>query len=230
VAANPVTKYSSFRSFLLAPTASGSWPADGISATRGELAPDGGAISLPRATGLGRAEQEAPGGPRSLIDFVLAARSRTRASDGQAEVAADPYHVGEIQTRLVDISAHAAPAGHRASWLALASMKQRSNGRFSNFPAAGACASRSPRFCFRASHDRDLLDAVCNHIMHLDQAKLILWRRNYSSFERQQHERQALALKQKRNKTASTGTFSLSSIASAPRRKKRRRPSFASLR
>jgi ATP-binding cassette subfamily F protein 3 len=39
----------------------------------GELAPDAGSISLPRATRLGRVEQEAPGGPQSLIDFVLAA-------------------------------------------------------------------------------------------------------------------------------------------------------------
>jgi ATP-binding cassette, subfamily F, member 3 len=43
-----------------------------------------------------------------------------------------------------------------------------------------------------------LLDAVCDHILHLDQAKLTLWRGNYSSFERQRRERQALALKQKK--------------------------------
>src|ERR1700685_3852000 len=35
------------------------------------------------------------------------------------------------------------------------------------------------------SHDRDLLDSVADHILHLDHLKLTLWRGNYSSFERQ---------------------------------------------
>ena len=45
------------------------------------------------------------------------------------------------------------------------------------------------------SHDRDLLDAVCDHILHLDQAKLTVWRGNYTSFERQRREQQAIQLK-----------------------------------
>ena len=39
----------------------------------GEIAPESGTISLPSRTRLGRVEQEAPGGPTALIDFVLAA-------------------------------------------------------------------------------------------------------------------------------------------------------------
>ena len=39
----------------------------------GELAPDGGGISVPRGTRIGWVAQEAPGGPERLIDFVLAA-------------------------------------------------------------------------------------------------------------------------------------------------------------
>ena len=45
------------------------------------------------------------------------------------------------------------------------------------------------------SHDRDLLDEVADHILHLDQAKLTLWRGNYTSFERQRREQQALQMK-----------------------------------
>ena len=45
----------------------------------GDLAPDEGTISLPRQMRLGRVEQEAPGGPGSLIDFVLSA-DQERAS------------------------------------------------------------------------------------------------------------------------------------------------------
>ena len=42
------------------------------------------------------------------------------------------------------------------------------------------------------SHDRDLLDDVANHILHLDRGKLTLWSGGYSSFERQRAEMMAL--------------------------------------
>jgi ATP-binding cassette subfamily F protein 3 len=42
------------------------------------------------------------------------------------------------------------------------------------------------------SHDRDLLDQSCNHILHLDRGKLALYRGNYSSFARQRREQQML--------------------------------------
>jgi ATP-binding cassette subfamily F protein 3 len=48
------------------------------------------------------------------------------------------------------------------------------------------------------SHDRDMLDAVADHILHLDQAKLTLWKGNYSSFERQRREQQAIQAKHKK--------------------------------
>ncbi len=48
------------------------------------------------------------------------------------------------------------------------------------------------------SHDRDLLDAVCDHILHLDRAKLSLYRGNYTRFERQRREAQAIQLKHKK--------------------------------
>ena len=62
----------------------------------GELAPDAGAISLPRATRLGRVEQEAPGGPQNLIDFVLAADLERARLMAEAETAANPARIGEI--------------------------------------------------------------------------------------------------------------------------------------
>ncbi len=42
------------------------------------------------------------------------------------------------------------------------------------------------------SHDRDLLDDVADHILHLDKGKLTLWSGGYSSFERQRAEMIAL--------------------------------------
>ncbi|WP_027598177.1 ATP-binding cassette domain-containing protein [Pseudomonas sp. MOIL14HWK12:I2] len=41
------------------------------------------------------------------------------------------------------------------------------------------------------SHDRDFLDAVVDHVVHLDQQKLVLYRGGYSSFERTRAERLA---------------------------------------
>jgi len=42
------------------------------------------------------------------------------------------------------------------------------------------------------SHDRDLLNAVVDSILHLDRGKLTLWQGDYDSFERQRREQQAL--------------------------------------
>ena len=76
----------------------------------GELAPDDGGISVPRATRIGWVAQEAPGGPSSLIDFVLAAdRERARLL-AEAETAEDPARIADIHQRLGDIGAYAAPA------------------------------------------------------------------------------------------------------------------------
>ena len=42
------------------------------------------------------------------------------------------------------------------------------------------------------SHDRDFLDAVTSHIVHIEQQTIFLYRGNYSAFERQRAERLAL--------------------------------------
>ena len=77
---------------------------------RGELGSETGGVQLPKATRIGSVEQEAPGGPQSLIDFVLEADVERRDLIAESETAADPIRIAEIQTRLADIEAHAAPA------------------------------------------------------------------------------------------------------------------------
>jgi ATPase subunit of ABC transporter with duplicated ATPase domains len=54
---------------------------------------------------------------------------------------------------------------------------------------------RYPHTIVVISHDRDLLDTCVDHILHLDEAKLTLYRGGYSSFERQRAEKQALQAK-----------------------------------
>ena len=39
------------------------------------------------------------------------------------------------------------------------------------------------------SHDRDLLNDVCDHIVHIDQQKLVTYNGNYDRFERTRAER-----------------------------------------
>jgi len=57
---------------------------------RGELTPDGGAISMLARARIGTVAQEAPGDSRSLIDTVLAADTERAALVAEAETATDP--------------------------------------------------------------------------------------------------------------------------------------------
>jgi len=75
-----------------------------------ELPLEHGSIELPPRARIGRLAQEAPGGSERLIDVVLAASSERSELLAEAETAHDPHRIAEIQTRLADIGAHAAPA------------------------------------------------------------------------------------------------------------------------
>ncbi len=79
-------------------------------AIAGDIAPEHGSIALPARARIGRLPQEAPDGPERLIDLVLAADRERSALMAEAEAAHDPHRIAEIQTRLADIGAHAAPA------------------------------------------------------------------------------------------------------------------------
>src|SRR4051794_38091870 len=65
---------------------------------------------MPSRARIGRLAQEAPSGPERLIDVVLAADTERTQLLAEAEKARDPHRIAEIQTRLADIGAHAAPA------------------------------------------------------------------------------------------------------------------------
>src|SRR5262249_37360911 len=58
----------------------------------------------------GRLAQEAPDGPLSLLDTVLAADAERASLMAEADEAHDPHRIAEVQTRLADIEAHSAPA------------------------------------------------------------------------------------------------------------------------
>src|SRR3954466_9657133 len=79
-------------------------------AIRGELPTETGTISIPPRWRIGSLAQEAPDGPESLITVVLKADVERDALLTEAETATDPGRIADIQTRLVDIDAHSAPA------------------------------------------------------------------------------------------------------------------------
>jgi ATP-binding cassette subfamily F protein 3 len=79
-------------------------------AIAGDIAPDAGSIALPKGTRIGRVEQEAPSGPRTLIETVLAADEERARLLHEAERATDPHRIADIHTRLADIGAHEAEA------------------------------------------------------------------------------------------------------------------------
>ncbi len=79
-------------------------------AIRGELPTEAGSITIPPRWRIGSLAQEAPDGPESLIDVVLKADLERAALLHEAETAHEPSRIADIQTRLVDIDAHSAPA------------------------------------------------------------------------------------------------------------------------
>ena len=81
-----------------------------FAAIRGELPTESGIIALPPRWRIGSLAQEAPDGPESLIEIVLKADLERAALLHEAETARDGHRIAEIQTRLVDIDAHSAPA------------------------------------------------------------------------------------------------------------------------
>lgn len=202
-------------------------------AIAGDIHPDDGTINIPRGRRLGRVAQEAPSGPESLLDTVLAADIERTALLAEAEIATDPGRIADIQMRLVDIDAHSAPS-RAARILAglgfdadaqLRPCSSFSGGWRMRVALAATLFSEPdlllldeptnhldlegtlwlqnylasyPRTVIIISHDRDLLDTAVDHILHLNDGRLTLYRGNYTSFERQRQEKLLLDQKMKK--------------------------------
>src|SRR6516164_45357 len=77
---------------------------------RGVIEPDDGTIELPHGCRIGFLAQEAPSGAANALETVLAAdRERSRLLR-ERESGAEPLRLAEIETRLAEIKAHAAPS------------------------------------------------------------------------------------------------------------------------
>ena len=74
----------------------------------GEIGSEGGSVSRPKNSRIGQVAQEAPRGPETLLEVVIAADLERAALLAEAETAHDPHRIAEIHTRLADIEAHSA--------------------------------------------------------------------------------------------------------------------------
>jgi ATP-binding cassette, subfamily F, member 3 len=192
---------------------------------QGDIPSEGGSVSVPKGLRIGSVAQEAPGGPESLIEVVLAADKERAQLLADADTA-EGLARAEIETRLIDIDAHAAPARAAAILHGLgfdAAAQARPCSSFSGgwrMRVALAAVlftepdlllldeptnyldlegtlwlydylTRYPRTALIISHDRDLLDTCVDHILHMDEGRLVLYRGDYTSFERQRAEKQA---------------------------------------
>jgi len=100
----------------------------------GEFPLDQGSIELPKRARIGRLAQEAPDGPETLLNVVLAADTDRTTLLAAAERERNPHRIAEIQMRLADIGAHSAPARAAAILAGLgfsAADQQRPCGEFS---------------------------------------------------------------------------------------------------
>ncbi|MCF8512601.1 MAG: ABC-F family ATP-binding cassette domain-containing protein [Rhodobacteraceae bacterium] len=75
---------------------------------RGELALEGGAISIPSRARIGGVAQEVPSSSTSLLETVLQADTERAALLAESETATDPHRIADIQSRLADIDAWSA--------------------------------------------------------------------------------------------------------------------------
>ena len=71
---------------------------------------DEGSVDTPRGTRIGYVAQEAPAGPQTPFETVLAADTERAQLLAESEHAHDAHRLGEIHDRLNAIEAHAAPA------------------------------------------------------------------------------------------------------------------------
>ena len=76
----------------------------------GELEPDDGTIEMPRRARVGYVAQEAPSGPTTPFEAVLAGDAERAQLLEEAETCTDMERLGDVHERLLAIDAYAAPS------------------------------------------------------------------------------------------------------------------------
>ena len=193
----------------------------------GRLEPDEGAIVRARGLSVRLVDQEVPGGPETPRAAVLAAHEERAALIAEAE-GAEGARRAEIEARLAEIGAHAAPAraARLLAGLGIDETMQReplaalSGGWRMRVALAAALFAEPdlllldeptnhldleasawleahlkhyPRSLVVVSHDRTLLDAVPDGILHMAGRRLASYPGNYTRFAKAHAESLAAA-------------------------------------
>ncbi len=196
-----------------------------VKVVAGLLDPDGGGTDMPRGTRLGYLEQEAPSGPATPFQTVLAADTERAALMAESEDCPDMDRLGDIHERLMAIDAYAAPARAARILVGLGFDENAQARPLDSFSGGWKMRVGLAALLFSqpdillldepsnhldleavlwledflksyrgtillVSHERDFLNNVVDHILHLDRGKLTLYPGGYDQFERQRAERQ----------------------------------------
>ncbi len=197
-----------------------------IRVVAGMIEPDGGSAEMPRGSRLGYIAQDAPGGPASPFETVLAADTERAALMTESEHCDEPHRLAEVHERLLAIEAHSAPSRAARILVGLGFDEDAQHRPLDSFSGgwrmrvalAALLFSQPdlllldepsnhldleavmwledflksyPATILLVSHERDFLNNVVDHILHLGAGKLSLYPGNYDAFERQRAERQA---------------------------------------
>lgn len=192
----------------------------------GQIDPDTGTVEMPKRSRMGYVAQEAPGGPETPLEIVLAADTERATLLNEADTSEDPHRIADIHDRLTAIDAHGAPSRAARILAGLGFDEEAQNQPMSSFSggwrmrvALAALLFSEPDLLLLdepsnhldleaelwletflktypatlvvVSHERDLLNNVVDHILHVQAGRATLYVGNYDSFERQRRERLA---------------------------------------
>ncbi|MDD5305708.1 MAG: ABC-F family ATP-binding cassette domain-containing protein [Deltaproteobacteria bacterium] len=129
----------------------------------GALEIERGSLALRRGARVGVVAQDAPDGPRTPLETVLAADEERTRLLAEAEAARDPHRIAEIHTRLADMGAHAAPA-RAASILAGLGFDEEAQARPLSHFSGGFRMRVALAAVLFAEPDLLLLDEPTNHL------------------------------------------------------------------
>ena len=197
-----------------------------VKVVAGLLEPDDGGCDMPRGVRFGYLEQEAPSGPATPFETVLAADTERAALMLAAEDHSDMDRLGDVHERLMAIDAYTAPARAARILVGLGFDEEAQGRPLDSFSGGWKMRVGLAALLFSqpdillldepsnhldleavlwledflksyrgtillVSHERDFLNNVVDHILHLERGKLTLYPGGYDQFERQRAERQA---------------------------------------
>ena len=141
-----------------------------------ELQADGGEIGITARHRIGYVKQEIAETDDALIDLVLAADTERSALLKESETSTDPYRIGEVHNRLVEIDAHAAPARAAAILSGLGFSDSQITGPYSALSGGWRMRVSLAAVLFTRP-ELLLLDEPTNHL----DLEAIIWLENYLS-------------------------------------------------